>query len=77
MIIGTATYEGEELEIEFAATGDLYDYGVRGSPTWVEWDTPTVEKVTLLGQPIDFDALPGGARTAIMALAAEVEFKEI
>lgn len=76
MVIGTATYAGDELEVVFTATGELTDYGVQGSPTWVEWGTPTVESVTLLGQPIDFEALASDAQTAITELAAAAEFEE-
>jgi len=37
MARGTATHNGEEIEVAFSASGVLSDYGVDRSPTWIEW----------------------------------------
>lgn len=75
MARGTATYIGEELEVEFSATGILTDFGVPGSPRWTEWQDIEIEELTILSHKVDPKTLPAGLVEAIRELSAEVEFE--
>lgn len=73
---GRATYLGEELIVSFTARGELSDYGVPGSPTWVEWVDAEIEHLQILGFDVDPKVLPSALYDAILDLADEVEFEE-
>lgn len=75
MARGTATYSGEEVEVEFSTTGTLTDYGVDRSPTWIEWEDIEIEELTILGHNVDHLTLPDELVEAIRELADEVEFE--
>jgi hypothetical protein len=75
MARGTTTHNGEELEVAFSATGQLTDYGVPGSPRWVEWEDIEIEELTILGHKVDPKILPAELVEAIRELADEVEFE--
>lgn len=75
MATGTATHNGEELTVSFSATGQSADYGVDGSPTWIEWDDIEIEELTILGCQIDPDTLPDELVAAIRELARDLEFE--
>jgi len=75
MARGTASYTGEEVEVAFSATGQLTDYGVPGSPRWVEWEDIEIEELTILGHKVDPKILPDELVEAIRELADEVEFE--
>ena len=78
MTYGTATYQGEEIEVDFSAVGERVDYGVPRSPRWTEWTNPRIEEVRILGvtlTPDEEKALPARLRTEILRLADEVQFE--
>lgn len=71
-----ATYYGEELEVCFSASVSVSDYGVPGSPTFVEIDDVTIDGVTLLGvevAPDVYKAWPKELKDALYALADEID----
>lgn len=75
MARGTATYNGEELEVAFSASGVLSDYGVDRSPTWIEWEDIEIEELTILGLKVDPKILPDELVEAIRELADDLEFE--
>lgn len=75
MARGTATYNGEEIEVAFSATGVLSDYGVDRSPTWIEWEDIEIEELTILGHKVDPKILPDELVEAIRELADDLEFE--
>ena len=72
---GRATYLGDELHVEFSATGQLSDYGVPGSPVWTEWVDVEIDRLEILGHDVDINALPAPVQEAIRALADDLEFE--
>lgn len=75
MARGTATHNGEELEVAFSASGVLSDYGVDRSPTWIEWEDIEIEELTILGHKVDPKNLPDELVEAIRELADDLEFE--
>ena len=75
MARGTASYTGEEVDVVFSATGHLTDYGVPGSPRWVEWEDIEIEELTILGHKVDPKILPDELVEAIRELADDLEFE--
>lgn len=52
-----ATWYGEEIEVTFTANLILNDYGVRGSPTWLEVEDIEIDELTILGHTLSQDAI--------------------
>lgn len=75
MARGTATHNGEDLEVAFSASGQLTDYGVPGSPRWVEWEDIKIEELTILDHKVDPKVLPAELVEAIRELADDLEFE--
>jgi hypothetical protein len=71
-----ATYSGEEIQATFTAEVEVSDYGVPGSPVLRDPDPDTIEvtSLTILGVDVDFAALPGALRDAI--LSVDLEWRE-
>jgi len=75
MARGTATHNGEEIEVAFSATGVRSDYGVERSPTWIEWEDIEIEELTILGHKVDPKILPAELVEVIRELADDLEFE--
>jgi len=75
MARGTASYTGEEVEVAFSATGQLTDYGVDRSPTWIEWEDIEIEELTILGHKVDPKILSAELVETIRELADDLEFE--
>lgn len=71
-----AKWETDYLEVFFSADGEVTDYGVQGSPTWVEATDVTLEEVLILGVELPLAKMPQALRDAFYALSEEVEFEE-
>tara|TARA_R110000868_G_scaffold118_3_gene1209 strand:- start:159 stop:392 length:234 start_codon:yes stop_codon:yes gene_type:complete len=73
----SATYDSGEIEVAFTAQTAKCDYGVERSPVWDEVQPETVEitYVKILGVVVEPHKLPNDLRTAVHALAEEVEFE--
>jgi len=71
-----AKFETDYLEVFFSADGEVTDYGVQGSPTWVEATDVTLEGVLILGVELPLANIPQALRDAFYALSEEVEFLE-
>jgi len=75
MARGTATHNGEEMDVAFSATGQLTDYGVPGSPRWIEWEDIEIEELTILGHKVDPKILSAELVETIRELADDLEFE--
>ena len=76
MARGIANHNGEEVEVEFSATGFVADYGVDRSPTWIEWDNVSIGDLVILGVAVDVSKLPVDLQETIYALADDLEFEQ-
>lgn len=76
MIIGQATYESDDLVIEFTARGFPSDYGVPGSPTFVEWDDVEIASVRICGFGVKLSDLPKSVQAALLDKGEDVYFEE-
>lgn len=74
--MATATYNGEEITIQFTARLVREDYGVAGSPSWMEPHDIEIDSVEILGHEIDFSTLPEALRAHFLELADDLEFEE-
>lgn len=75
MIQGSAYYRGNEVEVDFTATGEVSDYGVDRSPEFIEWGDFEVTLLTICGVTVKLEALPADLAEAIHDLHREVEFE--
>lgn len=77
-MICTATFTGEELQVEFTAQAERTDYGVPNSPVWDEILPETIEVYTLsiMGVDVDLEELPKPLQKAIMDIADSCEFEQ-
>ena len=71
-----ATYNSDDIYATFTAEVEISDYGVPGSPVMRGPDPDTIEvtSVAILGVDVDFAALPGALRDAI--LSVDLEWRE-
>lgn len=76
-MILTATHTGDEVQVEFTATGERVDYGVPNSPVWDEPLPETIEVYTLsiMGVDVELEELPKPLQEAIMDIADSCEFQ--
>lgn len=72
---GIATYRGEEIDVHFSAAGVKADYGVPGSPRWVEWENVEIESIEMFGFEIKPAALQPELVQELHALADGLEFE--
>jgi hypothetical protein len=70
-------YSGNEITVHFTATAYENDYGVRGSPVWLEYEDFRIDSLEILGVDVNPDTLPGPLVAAILELVDEVEFCEV
>jgi hypothetical protein len=72
-----ATYDSGEIEVAFIAQTAKCDHGVERSPVWDEVQPESVEiyYLRILGVVVEPHKLPKDLRTAVRALAEEVEFE--
>ena len=69
-----ATLNLEEISITYSGVPEECDYGVQGSPVWVEIGDIKVEEVSILGVNVPFNQLPDELKSKILNLSSEVEF---
>lgn len=71
-----ATYNSDDIYATLTAEVQVSDYGVPGSPVMRDPDPDTIEVTSLaiLGVDVDFAALPGALRDAI--LSVDLEWRE-
>lgn len=70
-----ASYEGDELTVMFKATWSKADFGVRGSPTWLERVGVEIEELHILGTEVKPTTLSSETLAAIHALAEEIHWE--
>ena len=70
----SATYLGEDLEVQFSAQTEPSDYGVKGSPVWDEITDVTIEAVKICGVEFALRDLPMPLRNALHDLSEGLEF---
>lgn len=79
MTKGIGTYNGEEIQATFTATGVWSDGGGERMAMRLDWEDVRLESVTILGRTIEWDEIgefcPGWMQKAIMDLSYEVEFE--
>jgi hypothetical protein len=75
MTQGSATYEGEDITVVFGATGVKSDYGVDGSPTWIEWENFQIESLEVFGREIEVSTLSKELKDIVLNLTADLEFE--
>ena len=71
-----AEYQGDEIQVTFVARGEREDYGVPGSPSWMEPHDIEVASVTILGARCDVKMLPDPVAKAVASLKSEVEWED-
>lgn len=73
-----ATYEDGPVTVTMTAQGEWDDYGVPGSPRWMEPDLTTVEvrSIDILGVDCELSELPAKLQKRILALADDLDFEE-
>lgn len=67
--MATATYEGEQITVDFSATMERSWH-----PSWDEITDITIDRVTILGVECELKDLPPKLRSALHDLADELEF---
>ena len=75
MATGTASYRGELIEVDFSAAGEVTDYGVDRSPTFIEWGGIEIETITICGVTVAEGDLPVELAQALYDLHEELEFE--
>lgn len=71
--MATATYDGEQITVEFSAQIDAGDYGP-GTPRTEDIVDITIDRVTILGVECALKDLPMKLRMALSELADDLEF---
>lgn len=71
----SGTYSTGDIEVIFQGTPSKNDYGVPGSPTWIEVEDPEITKLFIMGIEVCPDELPQDLQDAIQELSSEVEWE--
>jgi len=66
-----ATLELENITAQLSGDATQADYGVHGSPTWLEIENMAIESLEILGQDVNPRALPQAVLTEIYYAADE------
>ena len=69
-----ATLNLEEISITYSGVPEECDYGVQGSPVWVEIGDIEVEEVSILGVNVPVTSLPIKLTSQLYELSSEVEW---
>ena len=71
-----ATYNADDIVVEFCAETEVTDYGVAGSPTFDEvvQGSVAVNVLTILGVDVKITDLPADLQKAIMQLSDGLEW---
>jgi len=61
-------YNSGDIEIRFEAEEEVSDYGVPGSPVFIDpdYDTIRVTSMEIMGIEVDFDSLPVALQNEIL-----------
>lgn len=72
-----AYYRGNEIEADFISDCESTDYGVPGSPVFLEPVNLEITRLEICSVTLDPDSLPDPVRAAIMELASELEWETL
>lgn len=71
----TAKINSDDFFVRFSARGVLEDYGVRGSPSWLQPEDIEIESFEFRGHEIPLDKLPDAIESALLELTEGLDWE--